>query len=389
MNDFSKVLSAMRQHSSLHALAESGATPAEMKALVLRILSPYFSHPDILERFGLAVLVPNAVMLSRLQGDPWAESMLLAVLDSHRAAFRVDETAAITAYCDWEPETQRGLSRWWSSFHLELDKTALPFEHFVHEASRNMGTVIEACAQPLLRELLHVMRIGRCRRTSKMAIAALEFGVVVGELIDTSGMPELFQPPPWGVRISQWRNMCQHFSLVVDGESIVGTYGPADAVRSIVLTRQGLLDALQKIVMVFDIVKQARTIFVLDNIARIGPSMDPGPMPAESGIVCLASAIATQGFEIRDIRTDADSLRLAVRDVTNADPKHRMLHASQFVAAAWYFFPCASVTVVYEDKTGRSHLTTVAKGEDCQKVSEDKISVEEFANRVQLIPETG
>ena len=385
--DYAKVLAAMRQHSFLHSLAEGGASPEEMKAMVFNLLSPYFTNSGVLDRFVLAVLVPDAVMLSKIHADPWAERMLRAVLSIHRSAMLVNEQAAISSYGDWEADIHKGLSRWWSGFHLEIDKTELPLEQFVHEAIRNMGAIIEACAQPVLQELLQIVRIKRSKRTCKREVGSLDFGLVIGELIDTSGTPELFQPPPWGVRMNQWRNMCQHFSLVVNGESIVGTYGPANAPRSVTLTRHELLDALRMVVLVFDIVKQARTLFVLDNVALIGPSLDPGPMPVESGILCLASAIGTQGFEISDIRIAEDSLHVVVRDITDAEPKKRMLHASQFVAAAWYHFPRPSVTVVYEDKTGQPHLTTRATGDDCRQVSEDRITTKDFANRVELIPQ--
>jgi hypothetical protein len=161
-------------------------------------LSPYLSNPDTLERFGLAVLVPDAVVVARIQRDPWADRMLRTLLQAHRHAANVDERAAFAAYKDWQAEVQRGLSHWWSGYYLESDKSRL-------------------------------------------------------------------------------------------------------------------------------------ALFVLDNAERIAPYLPETELRPEHGIVCLASAMATQGFEMVDFRVEQGSVRVVVRDVTDGEPKRRMLHASQFV----------------------------------------------------------
>jgi hypothetical protein len=125
--------------------------------------------------------------------------------------------------------------------------------------------------------------------------------------------------------------MTQHFGLAVHDRQVVGTYGPAHNRRTVVLSRGELLDVLRKAALVFNIVKQARTLFVLDNAERIAPYLPETELRPEHGIVCLASAMATQGFEMVDFRVEQGSVRAVVRDVTNGEPKHLMLHASQFV----------------------------------------------------------
>jgi hypothetical protein len=386
--DYKRVLSGIREHSPLHDLAEKGAAPQDVKAVLFGFLSPYLSNPDTLERFGLAVLVPDAVVVARIQQDPWADRMLRTLLYAHRHAAKVDERAAFAAYGDWEADVQRGLSHWWSGYYLESDKSRLPLYEFVHETSRNMGAVIEACLQPLLRELLQLTRCARGRQATKQDIVPLDFGVVVGELIDSSAFPDLLRPEPWRIRINQWRNMAQHFGLAVHDRQVVGTYGPAHNRRTIVLSRGEFLGVLRKVVLVFNIVKQARTLFVLDNTERIAPYLPETELRPEHGIVCLASAMATQGFEMVDFRVEQGPVRAVVRDVTDGEPKRRMLHASQFVCPVWYHFPRGSVTVVYEDKQGQPRLTTVANGEDCREVSEGRVPFEELANRVQFVPHT-
>jgi hypothetical protein len=387
--DYNKVLSGIREHGPLHHLAEKGATPDDMKTALFGILSPYLANPDTLNRFGLAVLVPDAVIVARIQRDPWADQMFRAVLQTHREVAAVDEGAAFAVYGDWEHEIERGLSHWWSGYYLESDKARLPLEEFVHEASRNIGAITEACIQPLLREVLQLNRCARGQPAPKQDILSLDFGLVVGELIDTSSFSDLLRPAPWRIRLNQWRNMSQHFGLAVQGEGIVGTYGPAHNRQSVALKRDELFRALSTVVLVFNVLKQARTLYVLDNAERIGPYLPDTELRPEHGIVCLASAMATQGFEMIDFHVDPRSARVVVRDVTDGDPRKRMLHASQFVCAVWYHFPKDSITVIYQDKQGQPYLTTIADGSDCCDVSEGRVPVEELANRVQLLPHAG
>lgn len=385
--DYRKVLSVIREHSPIHELAERGATPEEVKAALFGVLSPYLSNPEILNNFGLGVLVPDAVVVSRIQRDPWAKQMFQKVLKAHREVANLNAEAAFAAYGDWEPDVQRGLSQWWSGHYLESDKSTLSLEEFVHELSRNMGTVIEASLQPLLRELLHVIRVGCGWICRKDEIALLDLGKVVGELIDKSCFPDLLRPPPWQIPINQWRNMCQHFSLVLRGEQIVGTYGRPGKSHKVYLTRQQLLDAVHKTVLVFNVVKQARTLFILDNLDRIAQYVPDIELRPEHGILCIASAVATQGFELVDFRVEYGSVRATVRDVTDGDPRRRMLHASQFVYLIWCHLERDSIRVTYQDKHGKPWLITIATGRDCQLVSEEQVPFEELAKRVQFIPQ--
>ncbi len=390
MQDYRKIFAGIREHSALHELAEQGATPEEVKAVLFGLLSPYLENPRTLERYGLALLVPVAIVVARIQVEPWAVGMFKAVLAFHRAAADVNEQTAFTTYGDWQPEIERGLSHWWSSYYLELDKSCLPLEEFVHETSRTMGSLIEGCLQPLLRELLQLNRCIRGHQVTKQDVDRLDFGVIVNELIATSSIAELLRPDPWRIQIHQWRNMCQHLGFVVRDGQIVGNYGPAHSRRTVILTRAQFLEMLKMAVLVFSIIKEARGLFVLDNLDRIAPYLPDTELRPEQGIVCLASAIATQGFELIDFHDQQEAVSIVVRDVTEGAPERRMLHASQFVCPLWYYFPRDSVTVAYNDKKGQLRLTTVAKGEDCREVAEGILPLEELARRVQfIVPATG
>lgn len=366
-------------------LAEQGMSSAQFKEHVITLFSPFFLNKGLLEEFAVPLLVPDAVTLSRLYTDPWSNSMLSRVLAEHRSAAASNESACFAGYGTWEPHVRRGLSKYWSGFQLEIEKKdELPLEEFAQEVAGNMGLVIEASLKPMLKELLLMVRIRTAKPNPTRDLPRMNLGMVVGKLIDTSGYPELFAPPPWELRLNQWRNICQHYSLEVQGDRIVGHYGKSPSQRKITLSRSGFFAAAAKCVQVFEVIKLARTIAILDNIERIHPHLPRTVLRPEQEVLALASALATQGYEVKEVLVEDQSVHVVVQDLTNCPPKERMLHASQFVYPVWTHFPRDSISVEFRDRTGSPTLTTTARGVDCEAVAERRITFSQLANRVFL-----
>lgn len=128
----------------------------------------------------------------------------------------------------------------WSLLYLEVDKAELPLEEFRHEVFRNIGAVIESFLFPHLRDLLMQVRLARGTMASYGQVASLKLGNVVNELHDTLGMPDLVAPPPWRIRLNQWRNIGQHHRSCVRGSLIYGYYGEPPNEQEVSFSRNEL-----------------------------------------------------------------------------------------------------------------------------------------------------
>jgi hypothetical protein len=128
--------------------------------------------------------------------------------------------------------------------------------------------LIEACMQPLLRELLIQVRIRRGKINPELGVEDRDLGLVVGEPFDTSGYPELFAPPPRGIRLNQWRNMAQHHKTRVENGLIVGIYGKGSNEKEVKFKRDALFNALKRIFSIFSVIKTAASIFIVDNLSE-------------------------------------------------------------------------------------------------------------------------
>jgi hypothetical protein len=383
---YQRLLKGIRSDSSLIQLAEQGMSPAEFREYVITMFSPFVVNKDSLEEFAVPTLVPDAVVLSRLCSGAWSRKMLSRVLKDHRTAAISDEHACFTGYGEWELQVQRGLSDYWSAFQLEIEKKdELPLEEFTHEVARIVAVLIEASLKPMLKELLLIVRIREARSNPLKGLPGLKLGTLVGELVDTSGYPDLFAPPPWRLRLNQWRNICQHYSFEIEGNKIIAHYGTYPERRQVTLSRSGLFRAAAKCIQVFEIIKIGRTIAILENRRKIQPHLPLVSLRPEQEVLELACGLATVGFEVSDVLLEDRSVHAVVRDLTKQPPEERMLHASQFVYEVWRHLPRDSVSVEFRDWFGRAKLTTTARGVDCQAVAEERMPLSDLAHRVVFL----
>ncbi len=385
MTRFQKIATGIRQFSPLLQMAEMGIPPEEMKEAVIQTLSPFFRNQDIVVKLALSSLVPEAVNLAKLGNDPWAFGMFQQSLDVHRSAQAAAGEDSLRSCASWEPAASRGLSEYWNAFHLEVPKDDLALEEFRYEVFRNIGSLIEASIQPLLRELLSQVRLRDGATDPNTELGAMDLGDAVAQLIRTTGFPELFAPPPWRVRLNQWRNIAQHHSSSTEGNIIVCRYGRAPRVRELRLSRSELLEATHRIFSVFLAMNTAKNIFLVDNIRAARtflPNIDIRP---EAYVLNFASIVATQGFEIIDLRLGDEEAFVNLRDVSNLDPAQRRFHASQYVYQLWVHTNRPRVTVEYQEKDGTRSLLTTAWAQDCQRIDRSEIELHELANFTEMV----
>ena len=325
-------------------------------------------------------LIAEAINLGRIFEDPWATNNFWFCLDLHRRANFLNGEASIVECARWELAIGRGLNHYWSAVQLEQPKGDLALDDFAAEAFRNIGSLLEATTQPLLRELLGQLRLIRGKTTE--SIAQLDFGVVVSELESTSGVDDLFAPKPWGVSLSQWRNIAQHHSFEVEGEVVKVRYGKGDRAREIDLSREGLWNLLRLIFRIQLLIKTARTIFVLDHRGSFRDQAKAVEERPDALVFGFATIMASQGFEVIILEVKSERARAVVRDVTEMPPYIRQFHASQLVQNLWAATGAAECELEYQQRDGTPTLVTIAAATDCDAVGKGLIDPGEFGRRV-------
>jgi hypothetical protein len=368
--------------------AAEGWSPDEIKARVISILRPYFNNPSVVTNLPVAVLGFEAVFIDRIQGDPWAVSMLTGVLSEYRAALSQNQQASIEALTAWDDKIARAVAEFYSLYLMEVDKVELELDEFRLEILRIIGGLLEACIQPHLRALLHQVRVRRSTRGDKAHLESLKFGEVVEELSRTLRVQGLLAPPPWNVKMHIFRNIAQHHSASIRNDRIVCNYRAGQHTHQIEFSRSDMLALAQRLQQVLGILRTARTIFYLDNIAKIENESTSAIRP-DIAFLFFTVGIATQGFEVVALDISGSIAHLQVQDVTNGDALDRGVHASQFLVELWAHCQTPQVRVSYLDRSGQIRLVADANSTDCEDIVEGRTPFEALAARVVFKTHTG
>lgn len=376
----SHVLSAVRDSSPFKILAESGLAPQQIKLIITDTLAPLFEDKAAIEMY-LDMMVADAIAVSFINQDSWSKTMLHNCLGTYHAAKRVAKTKSLEACVGWNDETVRGLSTVWSVFHLQTDMNEFALEEFAHDCLRNIGVLVESCCKPYLKSLLHQTRILRNEPVTIADLNALDLGKLVEELIQKSGYGQLFSPPPWNLKLSQWRNIAQHVSFEIVGGQILCSFGRSNQ-NNISLTRDELFGAAITIKSIFNVLKTAYTAYFMDNFQEIqnsGLLHGNVQVRPEMDVLSFALAVGRQGFEVVDFSWSEDEVIASLQDMSNMPSEERRLHAAQLSYNLWQ--ECASkiATIKYIEKDGTPNLRTSIKGSDCEKVANLFIPFEQLA----------
>ena len=384
---YSKIISGIREYTSLLEAFKAGMTPDEVKNDVIHAFSPYFENQEILEDQAIKTLIPEMIEFSMILKDGFALKLFEFALKAHHGAKRQNRESCFVSYLDWIIPKREALSKYWSQVHLEIDKTDLGLEEFAHECLRNIGGVIEGSIKPYSNELLQQIRIFQGTPMTFSEIDRMDLGVVFDELIKFSYPSNFFVVE--NIRLNQWRNIAQHVSVIFKDEQIVCTYGRPENRKQIALNRKTLYAVTQKVFMTLRCLKLASTIFGLDNASEMhsmGLTLSEQiEIRPEAEILNLVAAIASQGFEVIDLQFDRNNAKLVIQDVTKLEPNVRRIHASQFVEVLWMHTSSASVSVDYLELGGIPSLRVVASAELLERAHKDSEPLKILAAEIEMI----
>ena len=381
MTNFNKkVLNPGSDINPFLAMAEAGVSPSEIRGFVISELSPYFENIEVVEDLSVDILSPEVINLYnvRLQDD---EHLLNYVLGIYRNAKSKNKDASFQICADSEQAINDGLSHYMSLFLMETSKSELGLHEYTQDMFKIIGSVIEACLKPFLFDLLRQQRI--CRNKKFNITESPKLGVMVQELYDTIEEKELMAPNPWGIRLSQWRNIAQHHNTKIDRNSIICTYGEGQNRNEVTLSRDKLSDLTQKVMSIFRSIKLARTIFFIDNLKEIKPLINDLNMREETRLLSFNLAVSTQGFKLNKLNLTDDSAIAEIVDTQEAS-QQRFIHASQFLVPLWFDTKRKELVIDYLSSCGQSMAKFSVEGSACENLTTEVIDIEQYINLVEF-----
>ncbi len=378
------ILNGIKRKTDFQALFNSGIDPNQLKKAIIDLFDPYFTNKKILEESAIELLVADAVSLELLKSTGFGLQLFLYSLEIHKTANLNNKKDCLNAIIYWVIPIYKGITKYWSQFHLEIDKSELQDEEFLHENLRNFGSLLEGLTKPLCCELLHHQKISEGKDIEADQISNLKFGDVIDQL--HSRCPDQTFFAPFDVRLSQWRNISQHISARLEHGRFVCEYGLPK--KEIILTRDELFSLSKIIYSITSALRLAFDIFSLDNLNELndeGLSKLSILLREETFFLNFFIGLNSQGFNVLSFESTKELSRITIQDMTDIDPNQRRIHTSQFVDLLWQYTKSKKVIVEYMQKDGKLNFRTSATEDIFEKIVDENLPRYHLAQLVEMV----
>jgi hypothetical protein len=388
MSKYKNLVADFTENSPFEILYQNGLKPNEIKPLIVKDLSPYFTNQDRLERYSTERLIAGWVNFTRLKSNSWALGNSEKCLSLFNAA-KENGIQVFSIIAEWIPEINESLTKFWSFRNLSTDLGSLdPHEH-LEESLKFVGQILEGIIKSYLKLLVHLNREIRKKPTTKKNVDALKFGILVNELKTTTNFPTLFAPPPWGLTLNQWRNIAYHHNAKLTDNRIYCWYGEEPNVNEVWLTRTELTELVKTVAAIYNVFKNAELIFVFDNLPEYQKACESLGVTdfetrKEALLVELFSGINSQGFKIISYDGGQEETFLTLEDLTLDDATKRAIHSSQFLYQLWLYTSADNVCIEYRLKGGRPFLKSKIEKRICEQIADGTKELSYLAEKVEF-----
>ena len=235
-------------------------------------LSTYFENPDRLERvFDWSAMRYEQAFLQRNKEFPWVDESLRLMLKEYREARDSDANHCFVRWGSMMDSVNQGMRNVSEVALLRLDIANHGPELTAKSLLRDVGDLLEGSLQSLVRLRLAMQEVSGMRIDQPPSIGGMTFGEVVGELASRDTGSDVYRPSPFGISVSQWRNIAHHNSYTVEGNRVTCTYGSPGRETQFSCTVSDLIELVRYVNTLGFLHKVAFEIFSIDNLDELKP----------------------------------------------------------------------------------------------------------------------
>ncbi|MCE1241949.1 hypothetical protein [Oryzomicrobium sp.] len=363
-----RYLEVVKKFEPYSVLLDAGATPAQVKEAIIALLSPYVADKELLRQLAVTVLANEAACIGQLSSRPDWKSLLDLAFSIRKGAIETNKSKSFETIAAFEVPIREAQRKYSLQIVFEQSKEGLGNDEYAFEVFRIIGALIESTIQPFVKELYCLFLIGKGLSVDSATVLHTDFGKIAGQFEKLLDDSSLLSPPPWNIRLNQWRNIAQHHSYIVSGKSIVAYYGKSNPSHHVELSREELFAVSKELIRRLGALKSSREITTLNHLDELRPLL-----PAtDRDVYCIATelgaAFATQGFALLDLKENNGTLVAKFLDTSpNAGPS-RHFHCSQFIVPIAQRFPDLGVQVHLQSSTTQDRWMFSAGATDLKDV---------------------
>ncbi len=388
-NIVDKFISEKDDKGIILELYENGLKQNEIEQFIIDKFKPYLKSKSILRIQMLAYLPQYIDSLLYISSDNVNKNLFKSCLEIFWKAKLEDSVNCYSSYQYWQDDALAATSKVVSLITLDQDRSKMGLHEFVEDVFTKIGKIIEACIQPYLRILLYLEERINKGNPSKLDINKLDLGNIVNKLLKYKFFNKLLIPPPWNLKLNDWRNIPKHDKYLVKENKIVCRFKKPPKEKEIILSKQELWYLFLSINDIFSILRLAHSLFFFDNIEEIQPYWDKKQLRKESALLDLISLYGTFGFSVKTYSIGNGTVEFQLKDKTRREPDKRLNELIFLIRPTWYKTRKRFIFLEYIDSLNNPIFTIKAdtsKREDLFSigVDEDLLTIKNLRECIEL-----
>jgi hypothetical protein len=271
-------------------------------------LSTYFENLDILPTaLGAGGLRYEHAFLKHHHSEPWIDAALRTMLAEFRSARNVDASCCFQTWGKWFESIDRAIRNAASVAFLQHGLDNLSPEFTTKSILRDVGDILEGSLKPLAQLRLDMQSITGVRVAGATPVSSMSFGKVVEELASRPYSGDIYRPRPFGLTVSQWRNIANHNNYEVKGSEVICIYGSPGHQKTFRLPVNDLFNLGRYMDKLQFIHKIAFEFFSIDNMHALSPYLPHVDITDHTNNGALAYGLVAAGFSIKRVGYGAEA----------------------------------------------------------------------------------
>lgn len=315
--------------------ARQGYSPDDIKEAVVKVLQPYFTHMDALNKYACDSQFLSAFeFFVRYYKESEFSQGIREVIDCYKKANINNNQESWNIILSTYAVMVEDENKMWSIRNSKLDLHEDDFYEKMVQIFQRIGNVLEVSVKHIAQELYALIYLQYKGCVDYEKIRKQDFGVIINNILDKGMLQSVLRIEPCGMKLSDWRNIAFHHTYTLDDNGNIDcTYGKGN-LNNIKMSMQELERYLHKIIRASNILNIARCIFIFDFIDDI-----PKDQPLEEASFRQAIkkeqfriSLLSQEFQLGNIVLNEKIVEIDMHDLNlNEDQKGRIVHCSQLL----------------------------------------------------------
>lgn len=368
--------------------ARQGYSPDDIREAVVKVLQPYFTHRDALNKYACdSQLLSTFEFFVRYYKESEFSQGIREVIDCYKKANINNNQESWNIILSTYAVMVEDENKMWSIRNSKLDLHEDDFYEKMVQIFQRIGNVLEVSVKHIAQELYALIYLQYKGCVDYEKIRKQDFGVIINNILDKGMLQSVLRIEPCGMKLSDWRNIAFHHTYTLDDNGNIDcTYGKGN-LNNIKMSMQELERYLHKIIRASNILNIARCIFIFDFFDDI-----PKDQPLEEASLRQAIkkeqfriSLLSQEFQLGNIVLNENSVEIDMHDLNlNEDQKGRIVHCSQLLLNAWNIWKSKLICINYFANNGRKICCVYVDGEICEAIYEGKEEFTYLANKFQI-----